>query len=204
VEDFGKSFDVTCATCGKHLEIAYAGIELCRLRCAFCGAIHAYRFEITPGRAKGSPRVAIFQDHHALMDLRGTNLLQAYHGSDPFSDGQYVEHATFGQGYVMAIMSPPAKMEVLFGDRKRVMLCGQGSAASKAPAPKSPGNPKRASAPPPRKMPRRKLLLQDSADAGSPRAASGPVTCPVCKQTVHPFNLAVAAGGRVIGCMYCR
>jgi hypothetical protein len=106
----------------------------------------------------------------------------------------------------MAIMWPPSKMEVLFGDRKRVLLCGRGSAAAIALAPKSPDKPKRAPAPPPRKMARGIFprIFADSATASSPRAVTPPVTCPVCKQTVHPYNLAVAVGGRVVGCMYCR
>jgi hypothetical protein len=140
------------------------------------------------------------------MDLRGMNLLQAYRESDPFSDGQYVEHATFGQGYVMAILWPPRKMEVLFGDRTRVMLCGQGSAPASAMASTKPDKTKRAPTASTRRMARG---FSPRASAGSatvlaPRAVTGPTTCPMCKRTVHPLNLAVATDGRVVGCMYCR
>jgi hypothetical protein len=37
------------------------------------------------------------------------------------------KHPSFGVGYVVAVLSPPVKMEVMFADKVRLLVCGPGS-----------------------------------------------------------------------------
>jgi hypothetical protein len=67
-------------------------------------------------------------DHAALTKRRHSKSLKTYSTKKAYTDGQYLNHPKFGEGYILGVSSPPSKMEVLFADRKRVLVCGPGSA----------------------------------------------------------------------------
>lgn len=110
----------TCAVESLH-RIVYENAAVQHLRCDECDAAH-----VCP--AKGS--------FHAKMDPRplGKLIEDASDGApEPYSirnayhPGGVFAHPKFGTGYVFAILSPPQKMEVLFADKVRFLVCGPGS-----------------------------------------------------------------------------
>jgi hypothetical protein len=60
--------------------------------------------------------------------------LEPYRTTSAFQPTDFFQHVTFGVGYVVAIFSPPTKMEVKFADKVRLLACGPGSGNLPAPA----------------------------------------------------------------------
>jgi hypothetical protein len=115
-------------------------------------------------------------------------------------------HPKFGEGYVLAVRSPPVKMEVLFDDHNRLLVCGRASiigVPEDEDHDSSQGEVVRSD-----ERSRAVRAKPESAPlAGDERALSSddePSKCPVCGCTVHPFNLARALDGRIVGCLRCR
>jgi len=195
---FGHTFEISCESCGDKAphNVTCAGKEICHFHCSACRAVNAYL--VGPA---GEKKVGKHQDHAALMERKGKQD-QVYSASTTFTDGQYFKHPKFGRGYVLAVASPPTKMEVLFEDQKRVLVCG----------PDSISGAKIASA---RK---RKAVFKDDDSVATPaddkkdddsvatpaNDKKKPMECPICKKMVHPYNLSEAPNGKVVGCMYCR
>jgi len=181
-------------------------------------------------RKDGQEPRATLQDYAALMERRGSRALCPYSVVDAYTEGQYIAHPKFGEGYVLAMRTPPGKMEVLFEDKKRMLVCGRGSITGarkeeedEPPQEEAVGSDKRSlvsrakseSAPPAsdkvvhpsndRRVKRKSVPLANHK-AARPSGSSGnvPSKCPVCGLVVHPFNLARAPDGRILGCFRCR
>jgi hypothetical protein len=182
---FGNTFEISCVSCGEKAphNVSYAGQEICHLHCSACRAVNAYL-----AGPEGEKKVGEHQDHSALMEPKGKKD-QAYSASMAFTDGQYFKHPKFGCGYVLAVASPPTKMEVLFEDQKRVLVCGPDSVSGAKIAIAS----------------KRKAVFKDDDPVATPADdEKKPIECPICKKTVHPYNLIKSPNGKVVGCMHCR
>ena len=121
----------------------------------------------------------------------------AYRAGDAFHPADLFEHPKFGTGYVLAVLSPPKKMEVLFADKARVLVCGVGSGVPKTPDPK------------PEKKPPAKRRARSQAKRREETPAETPMgqvarPCPKCGTTVHPYNMYHNPAGAVISCMHCK
>jgi hypothetical protein len=56
-----------------------------------------------------------------LLAYHGAPAVHPYESTGAFTEGEFIEHPTFGTGYVLAVLWPPTKMEVLFSDGKRII-----------------------------------------------------------------------------------
>jgi len=121
---------IICPACekkGQH-DTVFARDHIEHLRCIGCGAIGAFIVEESEETAGGFvKRTIVHQDYTALMERRGSQSFRKYSIGGSFTDGQYLKHKNFGKGYILAMMTPPSKMHVLFEDKMRVLLCGTGS-----------------------------------------------------------------------------
>ena len=201
--------EICCPSCGKEVphNVIYTGRRILHLRCSVCKDVNVFVLEEPAGTQKGGEeRKAVPQEYAAVMERRGSRVLHAYSTTGPYTEGQYIMHPKFGEGYVLAVRSPPVKMEVLFEDHKPLLVCGRGSiigvleeedhdssqGEEVRPAERSRvAQPKRASPPLP-------------SDEATRPPHDEPSKCPVCGCTVHPFNLARALDGRIVGCLRCR
>jgi hypothetical protein len=157
------------------------------------------------GKRRKFPKLnAVLQDHAALMQHRGSQELRAYCTTGSYTDGQYVEHTKFGEGYVLDILGPPMKMEVLFADRKRLLVCGPGSTSSAQQTkerkaqrgkPQKPAKSAKASR---KGRPKRSAEGRESKNSAS---SGEPVKCPVCG---HTANLLRNVNGLIVGCIHCQ
>ena len=137
-EALNETIEVTCKTCKKKCihNIVYVNDVVHHFRCSACGAAEVYSFK---KREKGKNEFEQ-QDHAAMMERMPVESSSNYSAKLSFTNGQYLKHSKFGDGYVIALTSPPTKMSVLFEDRKRILLCGPGSTEGekKVKAPKTP------------------------------------------------------------------
>lgn len=91
------------------------------LRCKSCDVVHVCA---TKGSFQARVQPLPFAELIALATQGGVepySIRRDFHPTDVFS------HPKFGAGYVCAILSPPQKMEALFEDKLRVLVCGPGS-----------------------------------------------------------------------------
>lgn len=207
------TLEIRCSSCGQSAahEITYASEPVHHLRCGECRAVDAYVLDVLeePG-ASGKTRKyakvnAVLQDHAALMHHRGSQELHAYHTTGTYVNGQYIAHSKYGDGYILNVLGPPMKMEVLFADKKRLHVCGSGSTSSVSLATarkmqrSKPAKQRKSEKAPRRNRPRRS---KEGGNNGPSRAE--PMKCPVCGHIVHPFNLLRNVNKLVVGCMHCR
>jgi hypothetical protein len=201
---FGKvTSEIKCTSCaekGPH-EAVFTAKPIQHFRCPACMATDVYLLEKPEGTEKRSKAKAVLQDHAALIDRRGSREASPYSTTKPFSEGGYVEHPTFGVGYIVDVLGPPPKMRVVFSDKKRLLVCGlpmvgerqkKDREAQRAPTPK----------PPPKASGGKRA--RRSRKAGVSESTTGPTECPVCKQIVNAFNLHRAPDGSIVGCMRCQ
>lgn len=191
-----SSISAPCPGCGKQdsHQLTFENKQVRHLRCESCLAIHVFA-------CKGS-----FHSQSKAIDLAALTEptpigdVAAYRAGNAFFTADLFEHPKFGTGYVLAVLSPPKKMEVLFTDKMRVLVCGAGSGEpkSKEPEPdkKSPPSKRRTSS---------SQARQKAAESSSENYR-GEVArpCPRCGQTVHPFNMYRAPAGHVVSCMHCK
>jgi hypothetical protein len=171
--------------------------------CESCGTIHVYRFE--EAATESAPKLAArLQGHSEIMSLRGAAGMHHYDAAASFTDGDYLQHPVFGAGYVLGIEWPPSRMQVLFADRQRMLICGPGSVQQLPPAPEKPAPPLRPRLPKRTLRPDRGGRSYERPAPDLPTTPAGTVTCPICHRTVHSMNLAITSDNRVIGCMHCR
>jgi len=146
----------------------------------------------------------VHQDYTALMERRGSRALCTYSTTGAYTEGQYIMHPKFGEGYVLAVRSPSVKMEVLFEDMRRLLVCGSiiGARTEEEDA-----QPQEES----ERSDKRSFTVSERREYGplaGPKAlrpsADVPFKCPVCGRVVNPFNLARSLDGRILGCFHCR
>jgi ribosomal protein S27E len=179
-----------CSGCGPREphQCVYSLANVQHLRCKRCGSVRAFCTGSTPS----------LLDHSDLTCPPSATDASAYRTEDTFAAGQLLVHAKFGLGYVLAVLMPPTRMDVLFADRQRTLVCGPDSwptGAAPAKAEAAPAEPKPA-------RPRRKPSREAKTSSTTERDNS-PVKCPKCGATVHPFNLRHSPDDRPAGCMLC-
>lgn len=115
-----KTICPACAVKSVH-RLIFENKVVRHLRCDACKAAHVCAM-------KGSFQSAIHPkafdevvSDSGVDEAEAYSIRNAYHPTDVFS------HPNFGVGYVFAILSPPQKMEVLFADKVRFLVCGPGS-----------------------------------------------------------------------------
>jgi hypothetical protein len=186
----------TCAkTCSHKILLSSGSIE--HLRCSECGKVGVFAFEMVDGKGEGEKKKKRSSiDYAALMERRGSKKSNPYSIKKDYTDGDYLSHPKFGDGYVLTVL-PPNKMKVLFADEKKLLICGPGSKSGKTKMTgqkKSPKNSKQTDTNA-KKITTRKKVAAPSGDE--------PVDCPICGATVHPYNLSKDPEGQVVGCMNC-
>lgn len=195
VDAFAPTIDIHCAQCQathNHHPI-YLGEAVRHLRCTFCKTVNAFTAE-GKERSPTSPLdfVALTQSPHQPEP-------HPYRASGPFLVGSLITHPTFALGYILTVLTPATKMEVLFADKRRVLVCGPGSGCPPPPEPKKrtakKRKPKEPASPP--------ALPTATSTEPSESGSTAPVDCPKCGRLVHTFNLQRETGGNIVGCMYC-
>lgn len=197
------SFTTLCPACQATVshELVHRG-RFGHLKCGACGSIGVYELECDKSEAI---HAATAVDLGRVLAERGEAAVRTYRATESFAAGEYVGHPTFAEGYVLGLLYPPTKMEVLFSERRRVLACVPPPVVEAPPPP--PRAPREEVRPAPRTV-----RSDDARDDDRPRSTSSssrpatekPVTCPRCGKTVHPFNLARTVDDRILGCMYCR
>ena len=196
--EFGNDTQTDCISCNEKCphNIVFAGDSIVHLRCSECKVVNAFVLDKTKGKKKVNRKKGKHLDHAALLERQGSEPFKTYSASGTFTDGQYLNHLKFGEGYVLAVSSPPEKMGVLFADTRRMLACGPESTSGAQIA-----NPFNGSLAKPRKAsprPRAKIFRAESLPSDEP------VECPRCGQVVHPYNINKDPKGRVVGCMRCK
>ncbi len=137
--------DVVDSKCGKckdarrHVVVAVVDGEIVKVECKTCGSQHKHR---PPGVAKPAKKTAAKKARKPTIAERkalaasealrkewesmtgGVSSTKKYAVSDGYEAGDVVDHAKFGLGYVRQVF-PPNKMEVLFEDAIKLMLCNK-------------------------------------------------------------------------------
>ncbi|MCP4605030.1 MAG: hypothetical protein GY847_31660 [Proteobacteria bacterium] len=203
---FGNILKTDCISCKEQCShvITYTGNKIHHFHCSACGAVNAYFLEESAGKKKKSNNKGVeYLDYEALTKLRGSKPFNVYSATQAFTDGQYIKHPKFGEGYVLAVSSPPTKMEVFFADQRRMLACGPGSTSGAPKAkPSSDSSEKPSKASPPPKAKRVKAPKTKKLTSTHP--SDEPVECPKCGQVVHPYNIDKNPQGRIVGCMRCK
>ncbi len=122
----GREFTFHCTICKGatlHRVTYLAQDSVHHLRCLSCKKVQAYQLE--EEGAEGLK--AKLLDHEALMQQRSSHEAHPYLPKDSFAAGEFIEHKTFGEGYVLNVHWPPVKMSVLFAEETRVLVCGGSS-----------------------------------------------------------------------------
>ncbi len=195
---FGKvTYEIKCTSCGgkgPH-ETIYTDDSIQHLRCPACTASDVYLIEQPEGTTHSSKAEVMLQDHAALMERRGSQEAPPYSPTKSLAEGEYIEHPTFGVGYIVAVTGPPPRVRIIFSEKKRLLVCGLPlieDPPEKAPV--TPRSPSRATS---------NATAGKPSNAGGAASASGPVKCPKCGEVVNAFNLHCAPDGTVVGCIRC-
>jgi hypothetical protein len=126
--EFGLVLKVECPACSKtcshKVVFSRNGIE--HLLCSECENFGVFAFENVDGKEEGGKKKRLSIDYVALMEKRGSKTSNRFSIKKDYIAGDYLCHPKFGDGYVLTVLSP-GKMEVLFGDEKKRLICGPGS-----------------------------------------------------------------------------
>ncbi len=109
-----------CAeTCSHKVLFSSDGIE--HLRCSECGKVGVFVFEMVDGKEEGKKKKKRSSlDCISILERRGSKSSKPYSIKKDYTDGDYIRHSKFGNGYVLTVV-PPNKMQVLFEDEKKVL-----------------------------------------------------------------------------------
>jgi DNA-directed RNA polymerase subunit RPC12/RpoP len=106
----GDRIEHTCIACGEDCGHIVSSLgkrgQITRITCPMCGS-----------------RVAYKADSSAPKDLSDGKTSIPYDQSRAYRKGETVTHQMFGAGRVTAVIQPH-KMDVLFADRMRRLVCG--------------------------------------------------------------------------------
>tara|TARA_R110002073_G_scaffold332410_4_gene518385 strand:+ start:10007 stop:10465 length:459 start_codon:yes stop_codon:yes gene_type:complete len=115
-------FRADCPACNEECfhRVTFEDKEVRHIRCELCSAVHVCA-------SKGSFHARIESlDHAQVADAAEHPEADCYQSSSAFGPTDVFAHPSFGLGYVVEVL-PPSKMEVLFADKVRVLVCGPGS-----------------------------------------------------------------------------
>lgn len=173
---------LVCKKCGgkKVHTVIFVKVVVHHLRCTTCQTVRAFQLE------KGvSDEVfdATALDLEAVRVQADQKAIHPYNSRVRFSDGEFISHQTFGEGYVLAVYHPPVKMVVLFADRSRILVCGAWSRAESE---------------------RAADMDSEVPDEDDQTPDGNKATCPTCGRKVHPYNLSRTTDGKTTnGCTFC-
>ncbi len=204
---FDPAVEAICPACDRKRtqKRVFDGGKIQHLCCESCGAVHAYSAGDPDAKPASEAGIRVLE-LTSLRELLGAGSARPYSASESFRAGELIGHPKFDIGYVMTVLSAGNKMQVLFGDKRRVLVCKLDlvararEAEAKHPAPVQPPRkpaPRRRPKPRPRSEP-------EPVSSAAPPQKQGPVSCPRCGRSVHPFNVLQTPAGEPAGCMYCR
>lgn len=136
----GNEIDSSCLKCKdvtNHTIIAMVNGEVAKVQCNVCGGRHNYRPE-KPKKAGGAKKKTTrTPSASAKLAKAEANFEELVAGRDPsealtyamdgiFKKGDMVDHPTFGLG-VVAETEMPNKIEVMFRQDRRLLICGRHS-----------------------------------------------------------------------------
>lgn len=138
----GKDVDAWCSRCGfilAHTIEAMVGDTIKRVHCNTCGGQHVYRAH-APGQGPSSPRaskseggerrrtsgagMAKASDYQRYLEGRDLSVKRPYSPKSTFSQGDLVEHPTFGLGVVTGLKDS-TKVELLFEVGPKTLIHGR-------------------------------------------------------------------------------
>ena len=200
--ELGSAPKVKCPACNKvrsHQSL-FSSDTVEHLRCSECNSIGVFVFEMVDDeKDDGDKKQKLTPlDHAALIERRGSKAMAAYSIKKVYTDGDYLRHSQFGDGYVIAIV-PPQKMEVLFADGRKVLICSPGSISGMSKQLASSSTKKSKSGKVKKISTAKRANLYSSAES-----EDKPVKCPKCGNTVHPYNLSRNPKGRIVECTHCN
>ena len=144
----GDDVDGWCTRCKMNLNhriIAVVGSDIKRVECLTCGSHHNYRPSKHEGGAAKSSTVRKSGSNGSTTGSRNAKanrtkgewktfmrdkpedlVPRPYALSQAYKPGEYIEHPVLGTGKVLEILSPE-KMQVVFEDGRKILLCNRGS-----------------------------------------------------------------------------
>jgi hypothetical protein len=128
----GSDVDAYCTKCKMvlgHTVAAMDGARPRRVKCNTCGGEHNYRptkpvGKVAAGKKADKPKAAprkTRQTWEEVMQEASTRPRKTYSMAGTYSEGEWIEHATFGMGLVESV-TPPNKITVKFADGPRNLV----------------------------------------------------------------------------------
>jgi hypothetical protein len=126
----------------NHVIIAVVGSDIKKVKCLTCGGEHKYHPQKTGrtasksaekkratarGPAAGKPRSkksAEGEWNTFMKELDEAQSPRTYRINEEFSEGEFLEHKSFGVGKVLNIIGSE-RMEVVFREGRKVLLCNK-------------------------------------------------------------------------------
>ncbi len=144
-DDVGADIEAYCPKCKadtSHTIITKYEEEIRRVQCSTCGDVHSYRkprgeeAEETPEPASAKKRAAAKKPTwQEAMDKLGNKvhgLARVYSIRDNYEEGDWLNHPTFGLGFV--VETGENKVDVAFEDERRVLVHNRPELAAQMPA----------------------------------------------------------------------
>ena len=127
-----------CSFCEEQCSqiVCFSSGSLEHRRCSGCGKISVFAF-VTVKSAGGERGKKEWKaiDYPEIIKRRPIDPPDLYLPQSDYSDGDYISHPQFGDGYVLAVLSP-RRMRVLFAEKRMLLVCGSGSTPGKKKAPR--------------------------------------------------------------------
>lgn len=135
----GSEIFSRCPKCKEvlnHTVIALVDGEVARVECSVCGSSHKYRpvkpaavaaakRKITRAASLEKARLAQTEAYfEKLVATRNRAEARAYSMNEVYSPGELLDHPTFGLGVIIDTVLPD-KIEVLFRQGSRLLVCGR-------------------------------------------------------------------------------
>jgi peptide subunit release factor 1 (eRF1) len=131
----GTDVEAYCTKCKMvlaHVVMAMMGGKPRRVKCNTCGGEHNYRAEKPVAKAAKSEKTTkkpstrkTRRSWDEIMKEAASKPHKKYAMAGSFSEGDWIEHAKFGLGCVLAFV-PPNKITVRFADSTKLLVCNQG------------------------------------------------------------------------------
>lgn len=202
--EYSSELMIKCLTCAKtcsHATVFCSDEGIEHLCCSECGKVNLFAsvLDTTEKETRGKKnRISV--DHAALMERRKSKPFKPYSVNKDYTDGEYLDHPTFGNGYVISVC-PPKKMDVLFASERKRLLCGPGSTAAAPKAAESNRKPKAAVKKTGNVV--KKKVSPKTEISSTSTTGDKPVKCPKCGSIIHPYNLYRNTKGLIVRCMNC-
>ncbi|RMH42584.1 MAG: hypothetical protein D6689_07805 [Deltaproteobacteria bacterium] len=139
----GADIESLCSKCGDvwHVVVAMVDGKVAKVECKECHGVHRYRDP--KGKAKAAPKRTSKAGAGKKAPAPKVPVVEAnpdrpprpYRTTDTYEPGDRVQHATFGDGVVQAVVGP-GKVEILFADGERRLLACAKPAPSLGRAPR--------------------------------------------------------------------